>query len=430
MSQSYEPLSGQTVDRQKPAARPAPALWERIALWVSYGAALLYTYCDISAYQGGTAALAAFALILTVGTELVCRKQKRSWESYVWLGCLWVIVAGCLMGRNQVWGEKAWLFLHLFAVYYVLVRSGRLLEGETGRFFLLDGLNALIVFPLKRLFLRAQVLWDTLACAMRPKGKDGGYGRLGTVAAILVAMLLFWGALALLSAADDTFDRVLGGLIRRIRIDHMGEFVLRLMVSLPVGAYLYGLVAGTQRESPALLAQRGSSILAGMSALRRVPSGVWTGLMAGFVLLYMVFFGIQGGYLFGAFTHTLPADFTVAQYARQGFFELCWIVGLNFTLLAAVMASGSQPLRRHKPAKIMATILLAQCMLFALIAFSKLYLYISCFGFTPLRLQSSWLVTVIAAGCLASLYGLWSGRKVSGKWLLFSAVSLALLHLV
>ena len=82
MSQSYEPLSGQTVDRQKPAARPAPALWERIALWVSYGAALLYTYCDISAYQGGTAALAAFALILTVGTELVCRKQKRSWESF------------------------------------------------------------------------------------------------------------------------------------------------------------------------------------------------------------------------------------------------------------------------------------------------------------------------------------------------------------
>ena len=78
MSQSYEPLSGQTVDRQKPAARPAPALWERIALWVSYGAALLYTYCDISAYQGGTAALAGAVIILTgiVGSllgETVCK---------------------------------------------------------------------------------------------------------------------------------------------------------------------------------------------------------------------------------------------------------------------------------------------------------------------------------------------------------------------
>lgn len=430
MNQSYEPLPGQTMDNQPPASRPTPAPWERIALWVSYGAAFLYTYCDISAYQGGVVFLVVFALILTVCTELAYRKQQRSWESYVWLGCLWVIIAGCILGRNHVWEEKAWLFLHLFAVYYVLVRSGRLLEGATGRFFLLDGLNALIIFPLKRLFLRIQVLWDTLACAMRPKGKAGGYGRLGTAAAILVAVLLFWGALALLSSADDTFDRVLGGLIRGIRIDQLGEFLLRLMVSLPVGAYLYGLVVGTQREDPALLAKQGSSIVSGMSKLRRVSSGVWTGLMAAFVLLYLVFFGIQGSYLFGAFTHTLPEEFTVAQYARKGFFELCWVVGLNFALLAVVMASGSQPLRRNKPAKIMATILLAQCVLFSLIAFSKLYLYISCFGFTPLRLQSSWLVAVIFAGCLASLYGLWSGRKVSSLWILFSAVSLALLHLV
>lgn len=429
MSQIHEQQAKLEDDRQT-SARPVPARWERIALLVSYAGALLYTYCDISAYQSGTLCLAAFALAFTISTELAYARQRRSWESVLWLGCLWVIVLGCLIGRNHVWGEKAWLFLHLFAVYYVLVRSGRLLEGETGRFFILDGMNALIIFPFKRLFLRIQVLWDTVAYAIRPGKKGNAYGRFGAIAAVLIAVLLFWSALALLSSADATFDRVLGGLLQRIRIDHMGEWVLRLIISLPIGAYLYALVVGTQRENPALLEKRGRSICNGVTALRRAPSGLWTGLMGGFVLLYMVFFGIQGGYLFGAFAHTLPADFTVAQYARQGFFELCWIVGLNFTLLAAVMVSASQPLRAHRPAQIMATILLAQSVLFAVIAFSKLYLYISCFGFTPLRLQSTWLVTVIFAGCIASLYGLWSGRKISRIWILFSAVSLALLHLI
>ncbi len=430
MSQTYEPLPAQTAETPVPRTKPVYATWERIALAISYVAALLYTYCNISAYQGGTAWLTAFAMILTVGTELAYRKQKRNWESCVWLGCLWVIIASCVVGRNHVWGEKAWLFLHLFAVYYVLVRSGRLMDGMTGRFFMVDGLNALIVFPFKWFFLRIQVLWDTAASLVKPRGKESGYGRLGTIAAILIAILLFGGALALLASADDTFGRVLGGFIGAIRMDHMQEFMLRLILSLPVGAYLYGLVVGTSREPIERLHQRGSSWISRMATLQKVSSGVWAGLMAAFVLLYMVFFAIQGSYLFGAFTHTLPDDFTVAQYARQGFFELCWIVGLNFALLAAVAMSGCQPLRQHKPAKVMATVLMAQSVLFSMIAFSKLYLYIRCFGFTPLRLQSTWLVVVIFAGCLACLYGLWSGKRVARVWILFSAVSLALLHFV
>ena len=35
----------------------------------------------------------------------------------------------------------------------------------------------------------------------------------------------------------------------------------------------------------------------------------------------------------------------------------------------------------------------------AAVAFSKIALYISVFGFTPKRLQSAWLVTVLFAGC-------------------------------
>ena len=70
-----------------------------------------------------------------------------------------------------------------------------------------------------------------------------------------------------------------------------------------------------------------------------------------------------------------------------------------------------------------------ELLLFAVIAASKLYLYISSFGFTPLRLQSAWLIVVLFAGCACALYALWGGKKAMKGWMLFAGVTLALLHL-
>ena len=63
------------------------------------------------------------------------------------------------------------------------------------------------------------------------------------------------------------------------------------------------------------------------------------------------------------------------------------------------------------------------------IAASKLGLYIDCSGFTPLRLQSFWLVTVLAAGCVCSLVTLFSGKKSFRAWMFFGAATLCLLCL-
>ena len=74
--------------------------------------------------------------------------------------------------------------------------------------------------------------------------------------------------------------------------------------------------------------------------------------------------------------------------------------------------------------------ILAESLLLAVTAGSKLWLYIDCFGFTPLRLQSAWLIGVLSAGVLAALWSLWTNRRSVRAWAIFSGVSLALLHLV
>ena len=146
-------------------------------------------------------------------------------------------------------------------------------------------------------------------------------------------------------------------------------------------------------------------------------------------MVYFLFFAVQSSYLFGAFTRTLPEDFTVAQYAREGFFELCRVMAINFSLLYLVSRSSAKPIREDKVQRITATLLIIAGMIFAVIAMSKLVLYIMCFGFTPKRLQSSWLVLLLFVGCAACLYSLWTGKKSFKYWMMYGAVSLALLHL-
>ncbi len=163
--------------------------------------------------------------------------------------------------------------------------------------------------------------------------------------------------------------------------------------------------------------------------MRKVPALVLTVILGAFAILYLLFFVIQGSYLFGAFTRTLPEGFTVSQYARQGFFELCKIMVLNFVLIWLVVRSGIEDIRNNRTTMIMCSMLLAESLLFSVTAFSKLILYISCFGFTPLRLQSTWLICVLFVGTALTIYSLWTRKRSFRIWIYISGISLALLHL-
>ena len=145
--------------------------------------------------------------------------------------------------------------------------------------------------------------------------------------------------------------------------------------------------------------------------------------------LYLAFFSLQAGYLFGAFVKMIPDGYTIAEYARQGFFSLCRVMAVNFALLWLVTRACVKPVRQEKTLLLLCAVLLCQSLVFAAIAASKLYLYISSYGFTPRRLQSAWLIAVLAAGTGCALYSLVTGKKAVRYWMLFSAATLMLLSL-
>ena len=398
----------------------------------------LLAYVYVGSYQWWT--LPLFTAGFIAAGEYLFRDVKRPRESWIWLGCV-IFIVGCLTWRNLhpdahdlpgqtvyeygIPTELALLALHILAVYWLTCRAGRLTGGESGHLLPLDALYAFILIPFKNFFLRIRCAVFTLKPKKERSVNAGAIA--GAVLAAFVALVLLVLAMTQLSAADDTFSELIDGLRQALTPDLDQPWFYRFLTSLPVGAYLFGLLAGLGREAPEAMRKRGDGALAALPKLRIVPQSVWTAALGVFSAVYLVFFFVQGRYLFGAFTRTLPADFTVAEYARQGFFELCRVMAINFTLFWFVTRTARQ---ESRPVRWMAAALLIESMLFAVVALSKLGLYISCFGLTPLRVLSTWLVCVLLFGCGCALYTHLTGRKSMRAWMVFGAVTLAALCVV
>ena len=403
---------------------------ELVCALLMYPAA--YIYILVFGSRNDRIWFGVFVLLFIAMTELLNRGRPHPRESWVWLGCVVVMSVCAAFDLSRVWNYGlTMMMVHPLAVWWVLSRSGRLAEGESGHLLPLDALNGFFTIPFGNFALRIRCVAKGLRG--RGRGESKGKGRPWAAAlAVIAALALLNGALTELAEADQGFGKLTADILELFSFDlgdNFALYVFRFIVSLPVGAWLFGLLAGSLRTEEERLRAQAAAVNGFLPKLRAVPERVWTVVMGVFAAVYFLFFAVQSSYLFGAFTRTLPEDFTVAQYAREGFFELCRVMAINFSLLYLVSRSSVKPIREDKVQRIAATLLIIAGMIFAVIAMSKLVLYIMCFGFTPTRLQSSWLALLLFMGCAACLYSLWTGKKSFKYWMMYGAVSLALLHL-
>lgn len=400
---------------------------ELIAALLSYLAAYIY----VAAPFGGELELwlLVFTAFYFALVEYLCASRRRVWESWVWLGCMLSAVCSYVFSPCEVWGKSAtFIFANIFAVWWTMSRAGVLLDGESGHFLPFDALNGFVLLPFGNFFLRVRTWWHFASRPRREGKKLNTSALVGSIIAVLLALLLLLSALEHLSGADAGFGTLVGNITGFFTNNvNLVNFFFKLLVSLPVGAYIFGLISGSMRLSPERITERRGFLESLLGQLRIVPARVWSMCLAVFIAVYAVFFVMQGGYIFGAFSRTLPEGMTVAQYARQGFFELCRVMALNFVLLWLVTRMSAQPVRERRLSLALCLALLAESILFAVVALSKLALYIDCFGFTPLRLESTWLASVLLAGCVAAAYSLITGRRSCRAWMIFGAVTLSAL---
>ena len=288
-----------------------------------------------------------------------------------------------------LWADTGNAFLcilyALTAYCYLLYAStGNCLEEGMSAFVGTDLFRALVVFPLSS--------FGKLFPSLAAHGKKGvGKLLLKILLGLLLAVLPTAAALSLLSY-DSGFRSIVDELFRFSREDLFIQLA-RLLFTLPVAMYFFGLYASSVLRS----AERdGAAEKARERAERRhfVPIVTAAAAVIPLLLVYIIFFVSQWAYYTSAFTGVLPAHLSYAEYAREGFFQLCAVSCINFIVvicLSCYVKREGEGVRRT-----LCVILSVFTLVLIATAVSKLLLYIHRYGLTPDRVYAAWFMLLLA----------------------------------
>ena len=415
---SSVPLSpAQGAGNLPPRALPAPkSAWRPGRGYLPAAAAmylLAYFYTRYLLFANAETcrwSIPAFAVLYLAWGTLFARAQKRlaAPESRFWAVC-WLAqsLAFAVYGLRPAAGLQLLQLLawHATAVYWTMARTGMLAAGRSGIWTPLDLLMGVTALPWRDFLLRIRTVFHGIAAGLRKAGGAGRKKMLGGVFSVVAAVavcLIAWGQLA---GVDATFaalaDRALGWLdLSRIDIDT----VIYGILSLPVGAWLFGLAGGgLRRTSPPVPAARLQRALA---AAPRLPVSAGYLVPGALCAVYTLFFGLQAAEFAAALGQgTLTAQ-AASDFAVTGFWELCRILLLDFAVVA-VLELFAGPLRTPGRRRLLLTVFGGFSLAFALLAAAKLGAYILLYGPTPLRMLSGWFLLVLVAWCVLVLVWLY-----------------------
>ena len=119
-------------------------------------------------------------------------------------------------------------------------------------------------------------------------------------------------------------------------------------------------------------------------------------------VVYIMYCLSQLTYFISAFQGILPVDYTFAGYARKGFFEYIplGIINLLLIIVLTIFTKTQESKKKSNLIKGYTSYLVAFTLFLVISAFSKMWLYISVYGITIMRVYVSWFLIV---GCITLL---------------------------
>ena len=272
--------------------------------------------------------------------------------------------------------------MNFMLIYLPVTVFNKLIKSETSALILCDYINALVFIPIHN----ATAFW---LCMFSKRGKSASSTKTKYFLHIFLGLLIgtpfIMIVIFLLSSADATFKNI---------FDHLFNFDINvpenigtLIWSLPMATYLYALIYGSSIEdnSKSFNIDKFNKTMDNAASIPRLSLYTVNAVICCF---YILFIGIQAIYFIDVLGGSLPADFTYSDYARRGFFELLAVALINIVFIAvakifSVKNENNKYMHIHILLNSILTLLLIS------VAFAKMYLYISTYGLTTLRIIPS-----------------------------------------
>ncbi len=371
------------------AREPAPRAFSKLESGYAWLCVLLgYLFCRVAPVAAHPLGGFCFVVALFAVTAVVLRCKNASF------GAPSLTAAGSALVMSVALLVSADPFLHTLAYAYAAVAYLYFVYAAYGNGASLTAARAWVAWC-KALFVPFYALALLPQALFSHRMKNGGkvLGKvLGGAAIAIVPTLIVIGLLSY----DDAFTSLLSEMARWDLSD-AASHLFSVILGIPVGMMLFGAVtASEEHRGEELLDDETCDKIA--ASVRIVSAVTVTAAATPLLAVYALFFFSQWPYFVSGFTGELPQGFSFAEYAREGFFQLCAVSVINFAVI--LLACVCMKRRDSRPPVILRvlTMVYAACTLVLIsTAVAKMVMYIDTYGLTRKRVYATWFMLVLAA---------------------------------
>jgi hypothetical protein len=193
---------------------------------------------------------------------------------------------------------------------------------------------------------------------------------------VLISLPVLVVVLKLLMTADTHFDQLMGGIPDWFQVID-AVTIFRWMVVLVCTLVFFGFMQVLGKKQITVLKENGNVSSLQLDAIIAITVLI---LMNAVYLLFTI---VQFKYFIGG---ALKNDYTFAEYARKGFFELLFVTLINLSITIVILTfvqRSAQVIKRL--AQILLTVLILSSSVMLCSAFIRLSMYEAAYGFTFTR---------------------------------------------
>lgn len=346
--------------------------------------AIFYTFCE---YRND-AGIAIF--LLEIGTiyffMLIVKKLKVRLKK----GSLFYIISILLLGISIPLTDN-WFIITMnkmvILVLYVLFMLHQFYEDS--KWNVIKYLEAFAILLLESFAAIVYPFTDAINAIKERQKKTNDkikYVFIGIITAIPLTIII----LSLLVSADLIFANMIKNIINKIFMfeDFFWILVSIILCYCIIYCFMNAIVKNNIKEQ-----------VSDHRILEPIIANTFTSIIS---FIYIMFCTVQVIGLFGA-KLTLPQGYTYSGYAREGFFQLLFVCGLNLVIVLCCMAF----FRESKLLKSLLTIISVCTYIMLASSAYRMILYIQVYHLTFLRVFVLWTLFVIAflmLGILIHLY--------------------------
>lgn len=262
---------------------------------------------------------------------------------------------------NQVVDTKDWGFLKYFSNLFILSFS----------------MLGYLFYPFKHLNMYVNE---------KIKGKRNNEKFKNIIIGMVIGIPLLFIIITLLSSADQIFSNVFRNIFEKIVIPEKSIiFIFMLFIGF-IAMYTLACTMKLKEFSKESVIEKKEAIIA----------ITFTSALA---FIYIMFCGIQIIYLFAGGVYRLPENFTYAEYARKGFFELLVVSIINFIMIIICV----KKFYTSKILNIILTIISICNFILILSSFYRMTLYIKAYDLSFLRVLVIWFLCLLTILMIATM---------------------------